>query len=58
MQAGNRVVLNTGIIYGKMLVTMFIALYSTLLLLNEIVAHDYVNFNLVAGVVALLCFLI
>lgn len=57
MQAANRVVLNTGFLYGKMVVTMFIALYATRLVLNALGAEDYGIFNLVAGVVALLSFL-
>lgn len=57
MQAANRVVLNTGFLYGKMLVTMLIALYATRLVLNGLGAVDYGIFNLVAGIVAMLSFL-
>ncbi|MBO9152048.1 oligosaccharide flippase family protein [Chitinophaga sp. GCM10012297] len=57
MQAANRVVLNTGFLYGKMLITMLIALYATRLVLNGLGAVDYGIFNLVAGIVAMLSFL-
>ncbi len=57
MQAANKVVLNTGFLYGKMLVTMLIALYATRLVLNGLGAVDYGIFNLVAGIVAMLSFL-
>src|SRR5690606_1751516 len=57
MQAANKVVLNTGFLYGKMIVSMFIALYATRLVLHALGAEDYGIFNLVAGVVALLSFL-
>jgi O-antigen/teichoic acid export membrane protein len=57
MQSANRVVVNTGFLYGKMLITMFISLYSTRLILNALGAVDYGIFNLVGGVIAFLSFL-
>lgn len=57
MQAANRVVLNTGALYGRMLITMFISLYSTRLVLNSLGAQDYGIFNLIGGVIAMLSFL-
>ncbi|WP_213086967.1 lipopolysaccharide biosynthesis protein [Chitinophaga agrisoli] len=57
MQAANRVVLNTGALYGRMLITMFIALYSTRLVLNALGAADYGIFTLVSGVIVMLSFL-
>lgn len=57
MQAANRVVLNTGALYGRMLITIFISLYSTRLVLNALGAQDYGIFNLVGGVIAMLSFL-
>lgn len=57
MQPSNRVVTNTGFLYGKMLITMFIALYSTRLVLNALGAVDYGIFNLVGGIIAMLSFL-
>ncbi|MDR0941991.1 MAG: hypothetical protein LBM68_07185 [Bacteroidales bacterium] len=56
-QASTRVVFNTGILYGKMLLTMGITLYSTRLVLNALGASDYGIFNLIAGVIAMLSFL-
>lgn len=57
MLTANRVVVNTGFLYGKMLITMFISLYSTRLILNALGAVDYGIFNLVGGVIAFLSFL-
>jgi O-antigen/teichoic acid export membrane protein len=55
--ASKRVIMNTGIMYTKMLVTMGIALYSTRLVLNALGATDYGIFSLIAGVIAMLSFL-
>jgi O-antigen/teichoic acid export membrane protein len=55
--AANKVILNTGILYGRMLLTMGISLYSTRLVLNALGSADYGIFNLVAGVIAMLAFL-
>ena len=49
--------MNTGLLYGKMLVTIFISLYSTRLVLSALGARDYGIFNLIAGVIAMLSFL-
>ena len=57
MGAANKVILNTGILYGRMLLTMGISLYSTRLVLNALGSTDYGIFNLVAGVIAMLAFL-
>ena len=56
-QASTRVVMNTGILYAKMLITMGISLYSTRLVLNALGASDFGIFNLIAGVIAMLSFL-
>jgi O-antigen/teichoic acid export membrane protein len=55
--ASKRVIMNTGILYAKMLVTMGISLYSARLVLNALGASDYGIFNLIAGVIAMLSFL-
>ncbi len=57
MQSAKRVVINTGFLYGKMLITILISLYSTRLVLNALGTTDYGVFNLVGGVVAMLSFL-
>ena len=57
MQASEKVVLNTGFLYGKMLITLFISLYSTRLVLSALGEDNFGIFNLVAGVIALLTFL-
>ena len=49
--------MNTGFLYGKMLITILISLYSTRLILRALGAEDYGIFNLVGGVIALLSFI-
>jgi len=57
MHQAKRVAKNTGILYGRMLVTVFISLYTTRLVLNALGAADFGLFNLVAGLIAMLGFL-
>lgn len=57
MKASRRVAMNTGFLYGKMLITLFIALFSTRLILGALGEVDYGIFNLVGGVIAMLSFL-
>ena len=57
MRASTRVVFNTGIQYGRMLITVGISLYSTRLILDALGAIDYGIYNLIAGIIALLSFL-
>ena len=57
MQPAKRVVANTTFLYGRMLITIFISLYSTRLILNALGEIDYGIYNLIGGVVALLSFI-
>jgi O-antigen/teichoic acid export membrane protein len=57
MQAANRVIKNTGILYAKMGITMFISLYTTRLILGALGASDFGVFNVVGGAIAMLGFL-
>ena len=57
MQAAHRVVKNTGILYARMAITVFISLYSTRLILAALGVADFGLFNLVGGVIAMLGFL-
>ena len=57
MSAANRVIKNTGILYARMAVTMFISLYSTRLILKALGVADFGIFNVVAGAIAMLTFL-
>lgn len=57
MQRANKVVFNMSILYGKMLITMFITLYSTRFILNGLGASDYGIYYLVAGIITMLSFL-
>ena len=53
----NRVVKNTGFLYAKMGITMFISLWTTRLILNSLGASDFGIFNIVGGAIAMLGFL-
>lgn len=57
MSTVNRVIKNTGYLYAKMGVTMFISLYTTRLILNSLGASDFGIFNIVGGAIAMLGFL-
>jgi len=56
-KTANRVIKNTGFLYGKMGITMFISLYTTRLILEALGASDFGIFNLVGGAIAMLGFL-
>lgn len=55
--SANRVILNTGILYGRMILTVGVSLYTTRLILNALGSTDFGIFNLIAGVIAMLAFL-
>lgn len=57
MSTANRVIKNTGYLYAKMGITMFISLYTTRLILNSLGASDFGIFNIVGGAIAMLGFL-
>lgn len=53
----NRVIKNTGYLYAKMAITMFVSLYTTRLVLKGLGATDFGVFNVVGGAIAMLGFL-
>lgn len=57
MSTATRVIKNTGYLYAKMGITMFISLYTTRLILNSLGASDFGIFNIVGGAIAMLGFL-
>ena len=57
MSTATRVIKNTGYLYAKMGVTMFISLYTTRLILNSLGASDFGIFNIVGGAISMLGFL-
>lgn len=57
MSTANRVIKNTGYLYAKMGITMFVSLYTTRLILNGLGASDFGIFNIVGGAIAMLGFL-
>jgi len=57
MQASHRVAMNTGILYVRMGIAVFISLYTTRVILNALGANDFGIFNIVGGAIAMLTFL-
>lgn len=57
MRVATRIAKNTGILYGKMAITMFISLYSTRLTFSTLGVADFGIFNIVAGTITMLTFL-
>lgn len=57
MSVANRVIKNTGYLYAKMGITMFISLYTTRLILNALGAEDFGIYNIVGGAISMLAFL-
>lgn len=57
MKSSSRIVLNTAILYGKMLITMVFTLLSTRWVLASLGDADFGIYNLVAGLIAMFSFL-
>ncbi|WP_282132725.1 hypothetical protein [Cellulophaga baltica] len=57
MQEAKRVAKNTGFLYARMAITVFISLYSTRLILAALGVKDFGIFNVVGGAIAMLTFL-
>ena len=57
MSTVKRVIKNTGYLYMKMFITVFISLYTTRLILNSLGAADFGIFNIIGGAIGMLGFL-
>ncbi|MDP3913241.1 MAG: hypothetical protein Q8R96_05835 [Bacteroidota bacterium] len=57
MQTAKRVAVNTGFLYARMAITVFISLYATRLILNALGAADFGLFNVIGGAIVMLTFL-
>lgn len=57
MSAASRVIKNTGYLYIKMAITVFISLWTTRIVLNSLGALDFGTYNIVGGAIAMLGFL-
>ncbi|MGP1992281.1 hypothetical protein D9V96_010365 [Zobellia laminariae] len=57
MTPANKVIVNTAILYGRMLLTVGVSLYSTRLILEALGSTDFGIFELVGGIIAVLGFL-
>ena len=54
MSTTTRVIKNTGFLYVKMGITVFISLYTTRLILASLGASDFGVFNIVGGAITML----
>ncbi len=57
MSTTTRVIKNTGFLYAKMGITVFISLYTTRLILASLGASDFGVFNIIGGAIVMLGFL-
>ena len=57
MQAANRIVVNTVILYCKLIITIVVNLFATRLILGAMGVDDFGIVNLVSGIVAMLSFI-
>lgn len=57
MQASNRVIFNTLIQYLRTVLSVFVSLYTTRLILNNLGVDDYGIYNLVGGLVSMMAFI-
>lgn len=57
MSTSSRIVKNTGFLYAKMGITVFISLYTTRLILNALGASDFGIYGVVGGAIGMLSFL-
>ena len=57
MSTASRVIKNTGFLYAKMGITVFISLYSTRLILASLGASDFGIYSVVGGAIAMMGFL-
>ncbi|MEM7381827.1 MAG: hypothetical protein AAF361_11605, partial [Bacteroidota bacterium] len=57
MEQAKRIAKNTGFLYARMAITVFISLYSTRLVLDALGSTDFGIFNVIGGAIAMLAFL-
>ncbi|MFB6341480.1 hypothetical protein ACE1ET_07145 [Saccharicrinis sp. FJH62] len=57
MKTSSRIISNTGFLYARMAITIFISLYSTRLILAALGVEEYGVFTVVGGAIAMLTFL-
>lgn len=57
MSTATRIIKNTGFLYAKMGITVFISLYTTRLILSSLGASDFGIYNVVGGAISMMGFL-
>lgn len=55
--SSHRIIKNTGFLYGRMAITVFLSLYTTRLILNSLGVSDFGIFGIVGGAIGMLSFL-
>lgn len=56
MNSNNKILKNSFFLYGRMLISIFIAFYSVRIVLNNLGIEDYGIYNVIGGVIAMLSF--
>ena len=57
MKVANKVILNTGVLYGQLIINLAIGLFTTRLVLNAMGETNYGIYMLVAGIIGMLAIL-
>ena len=57
INSSNRIIKNTGFLYARMAITVFLSLYTTRLILNSLGVSDFGIFGIVGGAIGMLSFL-
>ncbi len=57
MNAASRVAMNTGFLYARIIINIWIALFSTRLILDALGVEDFGIFNLIGGAITIFAFL-
>jgi len=57
MSKSKRVLLNSGYLYAKMIISLFISLFTTRIILNVLGSSDFGLYNLIAGITMMLAFI-
>lgn len=57
MSTSSRIIKNTGFLYAKMAISVFISLYTTRIILNSLGSSDFGLFNVVGGAIGMLAFI-
>ena len=57
MRVGEKITLNTFVLYAKLLISIVVTLFSTRIILSSLGVEDFGLYNLIGGAIAFLSFL-